>query len=297
MVFESVTTSRDIGVTLVNNPSSISSPKCPHIVSPLKLSIPLNTDDEGVGVTLGDSIDDIVHPTSEATIESSGLHGFPIHSNPESIATTESTTKSILLITPISVVEPIQQVPLTTLTLTTNISLSTDSLVTMVVLPISKILLVMSFLKKGASKRAFQDKLFGICTLVSTTTAMTPLIVTKPTSGASIVSASDTIDVDALIYPTDNSPLDTASDNMLVTSSTPSGSTIPELAPLPTLMSLASSLPYFLHHFTSTRFTNNPGLCKARASVATTKSMEFDKLLECMDNLRSSYQVLEREKT
>lgn len=36
---------------------------------------------------------------------------------------------------------------------------------------------------------------------------------------------------------------------------------------------------------------------KARASMATTKIMEFDKLSECMDKIQSSYQVLEREKT
>lgn len=43
---------------------------------------------------------------------------------------------------------------------------------------------------------------------------------------------------------------------------------------------------------------NEVSLCnKARDSTAAVKRMEFNNLLECMDKLRSSYQVLEREKT
>lgn len=36
---------------------------------------------------------------------------------------------------------------------------------------------------------------------------------------------------------------------------------------------------------------------KARATATTAKSMEFDRLLECLDKLKSIYKLLNREKT
>lgn len=84
----------------------------------------------------------------------------------------------------------------------------------------------MSPLKKGVSKWAFREKLFGICTLMPTTTSMTPLDVIEPIFRVLSVSASDTIDIEALISSADNTPLDTPSEGILVTSATPYGSNI-----------------------------------------------------------------------
>ncbi|CAH1439408.1 unnamed protein product [Lactuca virosa] len=188
-VLDSETVSGDLYITLASNPSSVSSPKHPHTVRPSKLASPSNTDGNGKGVNPGDSIDNIDRSTPEATIESSGQHECPVHSDSELSTATEATTESILLITPISVVEPIQQVPLTTSTPTTNLAFSIDSLLTVLVPPTSKILPMMSLLKKD-------------------------------------------------FIPVKNQ------------------------YPPPTLMSLASSLPSFLHPYTSTNFANKHVLSK-----------------------------------
>ncbi|CAI9273753.1 unnamed protein product [Lactuca saligna] len=80
-------------------------------------------------------------------------------------------------------------------------------------------------------------------------------IVFDSTSVAPVMTSFDTIYVEELISSDNNTPLDTPSKGMLVTSSNPSGSTIPKLAPPPTLMPLASSIPSFLHYFTYTSFS------------------------------------------
>lgn len=59
-----------------------------------------------------------------------------------------------------------------------------------------------------------------------TTTIVTPLVVIEPVSGAPVVPASNTIVVEALISSADYIALDTPSEGMLVTISTPFGSTI-----------------------------------------------------------------------
>nr|KAJ0184869.1 hypothetical protein LSAT_V11C900478040 [Lactuca sativa] len=78
-----------------------------------------------------------------------------------------------------------------------------------------------------------------------TTTIVTPLVVIEPVSGAPVVPASNTIVVEALISSADYIALDTPS----------------EATPF-TLVSLVSSLPSFLHPYTSTNFTNKPALGK-----------------------------------
>ncbi|CAH1440488.1 unnamed protein product [Lactuca virosa] len=95
--------------------------------------------------------------------------------------------------------------------------------------------------------------------------------------------------------------------------------------PCSSLISLAFSIPSFLNRFTTNSFVNNPSLGKmtnkegidkaqthileglhwmnevslhnkARVVATAAREMKFDKLSDCMDKLRSSYQFLEREK-
>ncbi|CAH1433486.1 unnamed protein product [Lactuca virosa] len=129
----------------------------------------------------------------------------------------------------------------------------------------------MSFLKKRSSKRALWEKLFCVRSPIPTTTAATPLGVIEPVFRAPIVSASDMIYVETLISSRDNMALYTPSEGMHVMSVAPPGSTMPKFdfipvknqAPLPTLMSLASFLPYFLHPYASTSSCQEHGVQQA----------------------------------
>ncbi|CAI9302330.1 unnamed protein product [Lactuca saligna] len=194
-----------------SNHSSVSSPKNPDTVRHSKLATPSNTDGDSDGVTLGDSTENVDCSTLEATIESSRLHECPVYSDPKLTATIEATTESIILITLIFVVKPIQQVLLTTPNPTTNVFLSIDSQVRVLVSPTSEILPMMSLLKNGVSKQDFREKLFGICPPIPTTTIMTPLVVFEPVSRAPVVSIANTMVVEALISSADNTALDTPS--------------------------------------------------------------------------------------
>lgn len=211
MVPGSETTSMDIGVTIVDNRSSIYSPKHHHIARLSKLATPSNTDSERECVTPDDFTYNVVCSPLEATIEPSSLHECPVHSEPELTATNKARTESI-----------------TTLTPTTNPTSSNGSLVVAIVPPTSKIVHMMPLLSKGSSKQAFWEKLFCIRSPTPSTTAVTPISVIEPAFRAPTIPSSDYIDVEALISLVDNTPLDTPSEGILVTSDAASSSTIPK---------------------------------------------------------------------
>ncbi|CAH1433272.1 unnamed protein product [Lactuca virosa] len=181
----------------------------------------------------------------------------------------------------------------------------------------TKVRSVMSLLRKGASQQAFHEKLFASSLATSTSITTTHVIEVNPASTVSTILATDLIDMNDLITSSEGVTSDMIAEGDLVTEVI--FSSAKEESSPSSLMSLASSIPSFLHHFTTTSFVNKASLRKitdeegidkaqthileglhwmnevslcnnARMVATAARDMEFDKLSDCMDKLRSSYQ-------